>query len=44
MFSEPTKAALLTATIVAKESALGLKIFLGFYSYLKSQPKMKLTT
>lgn len=44
MFSEPTKAALFTATIVFKEHTLHLKILIGFYSDLKSEPKVKLIT
>ena len=42
MFSEPTKAALFTATIVFKEKASCLKILIGFYSDLKSEPKIEL--
>lgn len=44
MFSEPTKAALFTATIVFKENALCLKILIGFYSDLKLGPKIELIT
>lgn len=43
-FSQPTRAALLTATIVPKEIALCLKILIGFYSDLKSEPKIELIT
>lgn len=43
-FSQPTGAALLTATIVPKEIALCLKILVGFYSVLKSEPKTELIT
>lgn len=44
IFCEPTKAALFTAPIVLKESALCLKILVGFYSDLKSEPKIELRT